>query len=202
MQDCGFAGKVGLVSFSTKRNRKCGRFLGKARYVGKTLDKSGGNGIIGVGRNEAAGSDIMELSSKFVQGTEKLYRYADKITPIDGFSDIICHGTPDSLLINGLSSEEWYYTAEQAAEIIKNSNEFNGEKIRLVSCQTGAKPDGIAQQIADILQVEVLAPNEIVNINSDGEIFLTDNKYLAELWDNGEDVVQTGKWVIFKPKKG
>ncbi len=162
---------------------------GRVVYRAASVDKSGESGII-------------KLSSKFVNPNEKLYRYADSIKPIDGFCDIVCHGSPKELIINGFNDEEWTYSAKQAAEMIRNSSEFNGKKIRLISCQTGAGDNCIAQQIADELGVEVMAPTEIVNVNSDGEMFLSDNKFIADMWNNGEAVSETGKWLVFKPKGG
>ena len=156
-------------------------------YKGASVDKLGESGII-------------KLSSKFVNPNDKLYRYADSIKPLDGFCDIVCHGSPNELIINGFNDEEWTYSAKQAAEMIRNSSEFNGKKIRLISCQTGAGDNCIAQQIADELGVEVMAPTEIVNLNSYGEMFLSDNKFIADMWNNGEAVSETGRWLVFKPK--
>lgn len=163
------------------------------KKLGNALDKSGGSGII-------------KLSSKFVNPTDPLYTNANKIKPVKGYGDIIIHGSPDSLLINGLNGEQWEYGAKEAAEMIRNSREFHGQPIRLVSCQTGAKKNGIAQQIADELGVEVMAPTEIANIDIDGEIFLSDNGELAEIWntssaDERKNIRQTGEWKVFKPNK-
>lgn len=47
-----------------------------------------------------------------------------------------------------------------------------------------------------------MAPSEIVNVNSNGDIFLSDNRIIAEMWDNGEQVPETGKWLVFKPRGG
>lgn len=160
---------------------------------GKALDKSGGSGII-------------KLSSKFVNPTDPLYTNSNKIKPVKGYGDIIIHGSPDSLLINGLNGEQWEYGAKEAAEMIRNSREFHGQPIRLVSCQTGAKKNGIAQQIADELGVEVMAPTEIANVDIDGEIFLSDNGELAEIWNTSsaeerKTIRPTGEWKVFKPNK-
>ena len=169
----------------------------------KTVDNSENSSIIEAGKeSKTADKDMLILSSMFVNPNEKLYRYADKIKPLENYSDIVCHGTPNSLLIKGFNGEEWEIPPKEVAERIHNSQEFCGKPIRLISCQTGADSNGIAQQIADILQVDVMAPTEIVNVNSLGEMFLSNNKYLAEMWDLGEDVVQTGEWKIFDPKKG
>lgn len=163
------------------------------KKLGKALDKSGGSGII-------------KLSSKFVNSADPLYTNANKIKPVKGYGDIIIHGSPDSLLINGLNGEQWEYGAKEAAEMIRNSREFHGQPIRLIACQTGAKGNGIAQQIADELGVEVMAPTEIANVDINGEIFLSDNGELAEIWNTSSAeerkvIRQTGEWKVFKPNK-
>ena len=160
----------------------------------KSLDKTGGSGII-------------KLSSKFINPTDQLYTNANNIKPLKGYGDIIMHGSPDSLLIYGLNDEQWEYGAKEAAEMIRNSQEFHGQPIRLVACQTGAKENGIAQQIADELGIKVMAPTEIVNVDFDGKIFLSDNVVLADIWNTSsaeekKKFRQTGKWKIFKPNKG
>lgn len=93
---------------------------GKLVFRDKRIDNGGGSGII-------------KLSSKFINPNEKLYRYANYIKPIDGYCDIVCHGSPNELIIRGFNGEEWTYSAKQAAEMIRNSAEFNDKKIRLIS---------------------------------------------------------------------
>ncbi|MBP3856518.1 MAG: minor capsid protein [Ruminiclostridium sp.] len=171
------------------------------KSVQKTVDNSENRGIMKVEKEETTENGMLILSSKFMNPNDDLYRYADRITPEEGFGDIICHGDPDNLLIRGMSGEEWEYPAEEAADMIRNSREFKGEPIRLIACQTGAKENGIAQKLADTLGVEVKAPTESVYINMRGEMFITDNDILARLWDKGEDVEETGEWKIFTPRK-
>lgn len=76
----------------------------------------------------------------------------------------------------------------------------------ILSCQAGAQPNGAAQRLADALKVAVFAPAEIVNIDENGNIFVSDNDILAELWYNANEkerktFVETGKWVLFEPRK-
>lgn len=172
----------------------------------REVDKFVKDGIIKAGRNKIDGkedNDILILSSKFINPNESLYKNADKIKPIEGYDDIVCHGSPEGLIINGMNNEEWIYTAKEAAEMIRNSQEFKGRSIRLISCQTGANGiNSVAQQIADELGVEVMAPTEIVTVEPvEGKMFVSDNDILTRLWIRGENVSETGKWVIFKPRK-
>lgn len=68
-------------------------------------------------------------------------------------------------------------------------------------CSTGKGENCIAQKIADILGVDVLAPTEDVYIDYNGEIFLTGSRAMAAMWNLGEEVVQTGKWIVFSPER-
>lgn len=54
------------------------------------------------------------------------------------------------------------------ANIIRHNDKYNGEKIRLLSCDTGGKEDGFAQQLANALGVEVEAPNNKLYVYPDG----------------------------------
>lgn len=148
----------------------------------------------------------MKLSSIFVNSNELLFENAKKIKPLEGYSDIVCHGSPFELLANGNDGEVWNYDAKEAAEMIRNSREFCGKPIRLIACQTGALKDGIAQQIADELGVPVLAPTEIVYVDVLGNMFISDNDELARIWNNSTPeerlkIRQPGKWIEFKPRR-
>ena len=159
----------------------------------KSLDKSAESGII-------------ELGSKFLSKSDPLYYNADKIKPIKGYDDIVFHGDPYHLIAYGNSGEEWLYNAKEAAEMIKHCQSFHEKPIRLIACQIGAEQDGIAQQIADELGVVVLAPTETVFVDIDGDMFISNNRELAELWnmsssEERKHIHQTGTWIPFEPKK-
>lgn len=198
---------VFLIGIQTQqREERKERLVDGRGKTGLTaVDKSRNGGIIKIEEKfiGSKGDDnILKLTSKFVNPNEDLFRYADKIKPIEGYDDIVCHGSPEGFIINGFDGEIWTYTAKEAAEIICNSKEFKGQNIRLIVCQAGAGGENsIAQQVADELGVDIMASDEIINVDSEGNIFLSDNGVLAWLWHNGEDVTQTGKWIIFKPRK-
>lgn len=143
----------------------------------------------------------MELSSRFVNPNDNLYQNAAKIKPLDGYSDIIMHGSPTKLLAYDNDGMELSYNAKEAAELIKNSREFCGKPIRLISCNSGQGENCIAQQISDILGVDVLAPTEAVYVNVVGEMPVTDNDSLSILWEMGVNVKDTETWVLFNPRK-
>lgn len=150
----------------------------------------------------------LEANGLFVNKTEKLHRYAKNIQPIDGYEDFTCHADADSFYIDlgGKGKEEDFFklTPEEYAERIKASNTYKGGNIRIISCQAGAKKDGAAQRLADALNVAVYAPTETVHVTENGEIFISDNDILAEMWYNESDrsvIKETGTWKLFKPRK-
>ncbi|MDO4647419.1 MAG: minor capsid protein [Eubacteriales bacterium] len=149
---------------------------------------------------------FITAGAAFVNQKERLYRYAKKIKPFQDFEDVVCHATPDHFLVDlvgeGRDDDFISIKPEEFAERIKNSRSYHGGKIRLISCQAGAKEDGAARKVADILNVKVLAPTEVVNVNEEGEIFVSDSDVLAEMWYNGEKVSETGEWKLFIPKRG
>lgn len=150
----------------------------------------------------------LEANGLFVNRTEKLHRYAKKIPPIDGFEDFTCHADADKFYIDlgGLGKDEDFFelTPEEYAERIKASSSYKGGNIRIISCQAGAKKDGAAQRLANALNVDVYAPTETVHVTENGEIFISDNDILAEMWYNESDrnvIKETGTWRLFKPRK-
>lgn len=73
-----------------------------------------------------------------------------------------------------MENSDLRYRAIDLAEKLKSSN-YNGEPIRLVSCNTGAKNTGFAQQLSNIMRVEVTAPTNKIRVDKNGE-FIISNK--------------------------
>ena len=87
--------------------------------------------------------------------------------------------------------EEKVLTSGQAERIGLEMGIFtinvNGEKVRLLSCNTGSTDTGFAQQLANALGVEVEAPSNILIVYPNG-------KY--KIGYDGK-----GKMITFKPQK-
>lgn len=161
-----------------------------------------------VSQNMVRASKI-EANGLFVNRTEKLHRYAQNIPPLEGYEDFTCHADADSFYIDlggtGNAEDFFQLTPEEYADRIRASTTYKGGNIRIISCQAGAKDNGAAQRLADALGVDVYAPTETVHVTENGEIFVTDNDILAELWYNEDDrsvYKETGTWRLFKPRKG
>ena len=145
--------------------------------------------------------DLSSLSRAYMNKEDDSFPYFKKIAVVDGFENLLCHGTKNTLYHEsniGIGTE---YNAREVADIIKNDENLSGKNIRLLACNTGELTDGIAQQLADELGVKILAPSEKLWINENGDLFISNSKPLAEMWYAGEKVYETGKWVLFEPRK-
>ena len=101
---------------------------------------------------------------------------------------VVGHGNEQGIEFRGriLGSKE-------VAHLIRHSPQYVGgkQRIRLYACSTGKKPDGFAQQLADILGVEVEAPNMLVYPTKDGEFMVGVLKGIE---------FTEGEWITFRPK--
>ena len=126
------------------------------------------------GRKPAAG----ELN--FMDSSDDFARYASRRTDIDprGTLDIVGHGSSDSLemVINGVRQNVDFKTF---ANILQRNPGFQGQSIRLLSCNTGNNPCGFAQNLANRLNVKVTAPNGILWANPDGSMFVAPGRTTA-----------------------
>ncbi len=106
---------------------------------------------------------------------------------------VIGHGNP-----YGIRQGDRMLNAEELADMIRQSGDYVGgkQKIILFSCSTGREPDGLARQLADILNVEVIAPSTEVRPTKLG-IFIACEEQFVE----GQSKYVRGKWNIFMPRK-
>lgn len=152
-------------------------------------------------KGPARGTDMAQAPAYFVNHNEKLYKYAQKLKPQKGFFDVVCHADSTSFEIRIDDETTYNMTPEEFAMRIKESMSYKGGNIRLISCNSGAKADGAAQQVANILGVDVLAPTEAIHVSDIGEYFISNNDILAEMWLEGYNVKSTGKMRLFKPER-
>lgn len=183
---------ISTVSLSS--GNASGKYSGKFASAG--VDKSSGSGIM---NNK---KDYNTFGLMFVSHRDDLYKYAIDLPPLDGYEDIAFHADRKSFLILDPDTQEIIerVTPQKLAELVLNSSNYKpGTKIRLLSCQSGYGKNSIAKQLADILNVEVIAPTEILAISNDGKTFISDNMFLIDMWSDGEDVQQTGYWKTIRP---
>ncbi|MBE6892454.1 MAG: hypothetical protein E7482_00375 [Ruminococcaceae bacterium] len=114
--------------------------------------------------------DIIETQAGFACFPDEMQNeYAKKIKPkkyIDNgiektYFDVSMHGTPKAV---GFWSEETNMSPRFLAETITHNPKYEkGQKVRLLSCNTGEKIENeycFAEELANIMGVEVEAPNK------------------------------------------
>ena len=120
-----------------------------------------GSGISGLYKN-TRGARIAAASLDLMDNNDNFSRYIAhrKDVDVNGFYDVIVHGNPDNifLLRNGKYEKANH---RNLATILRHDPKYKHQSIRLFSCETGQKADGLAQQLANKLGVPVKAPTEI-----------------------------------------
>ena len=119
-----------------------------------------------------------------------LGKLATKLKPLKGYYDVVLHGSEYGLEYFGERID-----VETLCAIIAQRKDYKkGTKIRLVSCNTGAEANGVAQYIADKLGVEVFAPDKkaIVLKKASGETVVYSGSKIGK---------QDGEFITFVPDK-
>ena len=111
-----------------------------------------------------------------ISGAEK---YRD-----DGAIHIFAHGSPKGITVNINGKDQKVRTAQQLDKLLSQYSEVwtNREKdspttIVLHSCRTGEGDDSFAQKVSKELNVTVIAPDQRVYFNEDGQIGTYKAKY-------------------------
>jgi len=109
----------------------------------------------------------------FMGETDNFYKFSSRRVDIDpsGHFDVVAHGSPD--VIEFMTTKGPVIVDHRtAARLIQEAPGYNGQPIRLLSCETGACDVGFAQNLANKLNVPVQAPTELVWAQNDGRIFV------------------------------
>ena len=116
-----------------------------------------------------------------------LNKSVKNVRPLELHFDVAMHGSPTSV---GFGTTETNMSARTLAAIIRHSKGYKGQKIRLLSCNTGRNVGHnycFAEELANALGVEVIAPNDVLYISPMGQL---------QVGDDG-----SGEFVIFKPNQ-
>ena len=73
---------------------------------------------------------------------------------------------------------------DKFADILKDDPNYHGGDIRLISCEAGAEDGFAAQNLANYLGVNVLAPSDVVIVYPDGTM---------KVGYDGK-----GKWILYR----
>ena len=99
---------------------------------------------------------------------DPLKRNIQNVAPVDAYFDVAMHGTSDAVCFGGT---ERNMNARMLASVIRHSEGYTGQNIRLLSCSTGKKEGDspcFAEDLANALGVTVLAPNLPLYISERG----------------------------------
>nr|DAU56388.1 MAG TPA: minor capsid protein [Caudoviricetes sp.] len=149
----------------------------------KAVENRGGNGIIRVSqgsmakaRRPADAKERAQIINEAIRTKRPFYaedlRQAYDLYGVkkeQGLYDVLIHGAPTFVEYEKkyvLDTETLYY-------IISGRKDYNGEDIRLLSCSTGKKDANgncVAQELADLLNVKVYAPTDVLNIEPTGNL--------------------------------
>ena len=91
-----------------------------------------------------------------------------RVKPLKTYFDVAMHGSQTAV---GFGTKELNMSPRLLAAVIRHSKGWNGQKVRLLSCSTGARMENdycFAEELANALGVEVKAPDEVLFISGAG----------------------------------
>ena len=133
-------------------------------YTGKNCPPMSKNGGDGSERESSAGESgrYSVGDATFMDANDAFVSNISRRTDVDanGYFDVIAHGTPNGIQITH-NGQHMIVDHRTAARLIQNSDGYNGQAIRLLSCNTSALDNGFAQNLANKLNVEVVCTNKL-----------------------------------------
>lgn len=91
-----------------------------------------------------------------------------RVKPLKTYFDVAMHGSQTAV---GFGTKELNMSPRLLAAVIRHSKGWNGQKVRLLSCSTGARMENdycFAEELANALGVEVKAPDDVFFISGAG----------------------------------
>ena len=144
--------------------------------------------VVNNGSFSVGDASLMESNDAFLRNISKRADVDE-----NGYYDIIAHGTKNGIEITH-NGKKMTVDSRIAARLIQNSDGYNGQNIRLLSCNTGALDNGFAQNLSNKLNVEVCAPTNYLWADSNG------NYYVAGMTSAGmPDETNLGIFKVFIP---
>lgn len=98
------------------------------------------------------------------------------VKPLKTYFDVAMHGSQTAV---GFGSVETNMSPRLLASVIRHSNGWNGQKVRLLSCDTGKRIENdycFAEELANALGVKVKAPTDVLYIPPNGEMYVGDSE--------------------------
>lgn len=193
-------GTVGNAADSTAVSTMAAPAGTTANYVPYSLTGSGGSGIINSDVSDTGyipSNKPREVLLKMIEKSNSLDKpifsvdtedndfpsRARKVVPKEGYYDVFSHGTSSFFMFFGTR-----INATDLAKIIKSRKDYKiGTPIRLFSCNTGNRTytaDCFAQLFATAMNVDVLAPDDLVYLELNGDFYIGEpgNKEFQPFW--------------------
>jgi RHS repeat-associated protein len=145
-----------------------GQRLPDGTYILGSQDTIACSSVSG-GTESGSGAESNRLSGRKRVGTglDPAVRNMEnfsKRNPMDGYFDVIGHGLPNE--IEGMSADE-------LADLLRKENSgWNGQNVRLLSCWTACPSGSFAQDLANNLGVDVVAPTTEIEASSRGKTLI------------------------------
>lgn len=98
-----------------------------------------------------------------------------RVKPLKTYFDVAMHGSQTAV---GFGSEETNMSPRLLASVIRHSSGWGGQKVRLLSCNTGKRIENdycFAEELANALGVKVKAPTDVLYIPPNGEMYVGDS---------------------------
>ena len=122
-------------------------------------------------------------------GDDNLKNAAKILKPEPGYTDIIVHGNPNTLSATILHNGKWVdIDQRRLAKMFRKDKEYSEGPVRLVSCYSGSENGTFAQNLANKLGVEVMAPSDKLYILANGKTSIGPVPYK-----------NTGTWIHYHP---
>jgi RHS repeat-associated protein len=127
--------------------------------------------------------------SNFMGAGERFAEYASRAEEAPGYHDVIVHGTPSDF---GATGDAWTqgrnFSHRALTQMLERDPSYEGGPVRLLSCSTGGCGATAAQNLANKLGVEVMAPTDTLWAFRSGRLVV-----------GPEATVPTGGWAYFFP---
>lgn len=86
----------------------------------------------------------------------------------NGYLDVVAHGSPDAIKIKLKDGRQILINWRVLSKMIKNQPNNRYKGIRLLSCKTGSSGDCFAQNLANKMNMVVIAPSNLLWAYSNG----------------------------------
>ena len=107
---------------------------------------------------------------------------AAKVKPLPGYYDVVVHGTQDAFQV--FHNGQWVTISHRSLARYIEKSGYSGGPIRLISCNSGGSVSGAAQNLANKLGADVLAPNKTAWIHGSGRITVGNPWYNSGGWNH------------------